>query len=165
MFRILLAGLLAVLVALAGARSQEKEKTKPAAGKSATKIKADAVPGYKIKEIEGFTVLLSKESLEMHGASKDDRKPLEVLEQELKTITRIMPPKALKVLRNVSIWVEWDHHLAVANGGEAVAVYYGGHQLALLAKGLNPLTSSWRASGEKAKTRARPSPARKATQN
>src|SRR5207253_74900 len=41
----------------------------------------------------------------------------------------------------VAIWVEWNEEAKLSSGraGNALAVYYGGHQAALLAKGMNPL--------------------------
>ncbi|MBI1915193.1 MAG: hypothetical protein HYS12_10710 [Planctomycetes bacterium] len=101
----------------------------------------DLAPGYKTRLIEGFTVLLSKETLANADSSTYERKPLEVLEMELKTLTRIMPARALNILRTVRIWVDWSESKEVTNGrmGSALAVYYGGHQLAMLRKGEHPL--------------------------
>ena len=48
----------------------------------------DLAPGYKTRLIEGFTVLISKETLENADNSTFERKPLEVLELELKTLTK-----------------------------------------------------------------------------
>jgi hypothetical protein len=132
MFRIALGGF-CFLVLLAGdARAQSKP---------APKIRPDAVPGYKIRIIEGFTVLLSDETLKENDASKLERKPLDVLDRELKTLSGLMPAKTLTALRNVAIWVEWDEAVKLGNGrkGGALATYYGGHQLDALAKGMNPL--------------------------
>ncbi len=91
--------------------------------------------------MEGFTVILSEETLKQNEASNLERKPLEVLEQELKVLSGLMPPKTLTALRNVPIWVEWDEEVKFTNGraGNALATYYGGHQASLLAKGMNPL--------------------------
>lgn len=102
----------------------------------------DAVEGYKRHTIEGFTLLISKQVLDA-DVSGYERKPLDVLELELKAVSRMMTPKALGVLRKLLIWVEWDERMAPDNGrdGTVVAVYYGGHQLSLIRRGMHPLKS------------------------
>jgi hypothetical protein len=134
MFRTGVIAWLAIVICLPSTPAQ----TRPGAAKS--KLRPDAIPGYEVRVIEGFTVLLSKETLRMQAESKDERKPLEVLELELKTIARLFPPKALNVLRNILIWVEWNEEKPSSTGrkGQVVARYYGGHQLAMLAKGEQP---------------------------
>jgi hypothetical protein len=134
MARTLLSGLLA-LALLAGST--------PAQDKPATKGKPDAIPGYKIRTIEGFTAIISDEALKQDDASKLERKPLEVLGLELKTLSALMPPKTLSGLHNVLIWVEWDEDVKFSNGrtGKVLATYSGGHQLDMLAKGMHPLKS------------------------
>jgi hypothetical protein len=114
-------------------------KPVPKAGKAGP---LDAVEGYKRHTIEGFTLLVNQAVLDA-DASGFERKPLDVLELELKTVSRLMTPKALGVLRKLLIWVEWDERQPVSNGrdGTAVAVYYGGHQLSLVRKGMHPLKS------------------------
>jgi hypothetical protein len=105
------------------------------------KVTADQVPGYKPMVVEGFTVILSAETLNHLDDTEFEKKPLAVLEGELRTICDLMPAKSLKQLQNVLIWVEWDERLAMSNGraGNAVAVYYGGHQAYMLARGMPPL--------------------------
>src|SRR5690348_17251519 len=131
MLRLPLGGLVALVLLTGDTLAQSKP---------GPKIRPDAVPGYKIRTIEGFTVLLSDETLKENDASKLERKPLDVLDGELKTLSRLMPAKTLTALRNVAIWVEWEEAIEIGNGrkGVALATYYGGHQLAALAKGMNP---------------------------
>jgi hypothetical protein len=111
-------------------RAQEKPKLKP-----------DAIAGYTVRAIDGFTVILSDETLKQNAASTLDRKPLDVLDLELRTLCGLMPAKTLTALRNVLIWVEWDEDVKLGNGrpGGALATYFGGHQLDMLAKGMHPL--------------------------
>lgn len=142
MWRSHLLGLIALAFSIGVVAAQEKPpapKTGPS--KPAQKIRPDLVPGYKIQTIEGFNVLLSAETLKNNDSTEFKRKPLEVLELELKTIAGLFPAKTLNLLRNVAIWVEWDEALRMPNGrtGTVIAVYYGGHQRDLLAKGKHPL--------------------------
>jgi hypothetical protein len=132
MLRFLPGGLFTLLLLTGPAAAQDKPAPKP---------KPDAIPGYKVRTVEGFTVILSEETLKQDGDSKLDRKPLEVLGLELKTLSGLMPPKTLTALHNVLIWVEWDEEVKFTNGrsGNVLATYYGGHQLDMLAKGMHPL--------------------------
>jgi hypothetical protein len=126
---------------LLSATSASADDPKPAA-KAGKTTPLDAVEGYKRHTIEGFTLLVSQAVLDA-DASGYERKPLDVLELELKTVSRLMTPRALGVLRKLLVWVEWDERQPVSNGrdGTAVAVYYGGHQLSLVRKGMHPLKS------------------------
>src|SRR5262245_33054829 len=110
---------LVLLVALAGnAGGDDKSSaTKPAAKPPENKAATEPVPGYTRKMIEGFNVLVNNEVLEQN-VEKYKRPPLKVLELELKTIVRIMRPEAVRILRNLVIWVEWDEHIDLKNGGE-----------------------------------------------
>lgn len=122
------------LVVLLGALSAQSPK--------AAKGPLDAVPGYTKVTIEGFTVLVADEATNA-DTSKYERKPMAVLELELKTISGMLNEKTLKLLQKLPIWVEWDENRLLGNGraGGAVAVYYGGHQANLLADGKHPLKS------------------------
>jgi hypothetical protein len=132
MLRVPIGALCALALLAAAALAQDKPSSK---------IKPDAVPGYKIRSVEGFTVIVSDETLKQDGASRLERKPLDVLALELKTLSGLMPPKILTALHGVLIWVEWDEEVPSGNGrpGTAVATYFGGHQAAMLAKGMHPL--------------------------
>ena len=107
----------------------------------APKLKAEQVPGYTPKLVEGFTVVLSDETMRHLDDPKFKKKPIEVLAQEFKAITAAMPAKSVKILQRLLFFVEWDERKALGNGvaGGAVAVYYGGHQLSMLARGMPPL--------------------------
>jgi hypothetical protein len=125
-----------VLLAFSVAAADDKaDKDKPAPAK--TKAAPDAIPGYKKRTVEGFTVLVSNEALGQ-DVSKYERKPLEVLELELKTIRSVLFPRAVKVLQQgLLVWVEWDEKLE--GKPNVVALYYGGSQAALLKEGKHPL--------------------------
>lgn len=107
-------------------------------------IPVAAVPGYERHVIQGFTLLISQEVLHRNKTEKYERKPLEVLELELKTVVRIMNPKALAVLRRLILWVDWDEQEDLPSGrkGLATAMYYGSNQLSMLKKGKHPLRSN-----------------------
>jgi hypothetical protein len=130
MFRTSLGGMLALVFVVAPAAAQDKAKLKP-----------DAIPGHTVRAIEGFTAIISDEALKQNAASMLERKPLDVLDLELKTLCGLMPPRTLTALRNVLVWVEWDEDVPLGNGrpGSALATYYGGHQLDMLGKGMHPL--------------------------
>jgi hypothetical protein len=100
------------------------------------KSKSGPVPGYELRDIEGFHVLINKKCLAEAEKAQDEYEtpPLEVLENEFKALNQILLPKLLKVLQGVTIWVEWDElppgvkmsEEEKARGGRVVAVYrYG----------------------------------------
>lgn len=99
----------------------------------------DPPRGYKRQVMEGFVLWIHEDVLKHNEESKLRRKPLEVLDLELKTIVRIMKPEAVKILRNLLIWVEWDQQVDLGGNGRAVAVYVGGNQLAVFGEGRHPL--------------------------
>jgi hypothetical protein len=115
-------------------------QTKPAKKTPAkSKVVVQPVPGYKLMTIEGFNVLVNREVLDNNDDAAFERKPLDVLDLELKIISSIMKRSALDVLRKLIIWVEWDESEA---GKNWVAVYYGGHQLSMLRRGKHPLKAN-----------------------
>jgi hypothetical protein len=132
-------GILIALLALLGAAAQAGANSTSKA--PLPSVLPEQTPGYTPMVIEGFTVIVSQETLRHKNDAAFERKPLEILEGDLKTITRILPRPALNVLRSVLIWVEWNETKAVTNGrsGNAVAFYCGGHQLQLLKAGRHPL--------------------------
>src|SRR5262245_57769271 len=101
-------------------KAQPKEKDKAKADK-------EPVPGRKTKKIEGFVFLISEEALNADG-SKYERPPLEVLEYECKQLCKMFSPKAVDLLRQLTVFVDWDEKVALSNGraGNALASYYGG---------------------------------------
>ncbi|MCU0704781.1 MAG: hypothetical protein MUF18_12455 [Fimbriiglobus sp.] len=100
----------------------------------------DKIEGYKRHTVEGFTLLVS-DDVAQADVSRFERKPMEVLELELKLIAKIMTAKQADALRKLPVWVEWDEKTEMSNGrgGNALAVYYGGHQANMLQKGMHPL--------------------------
>ena len=134
--------LLLGLPAWADDKDKPPDKDKLPAGKTAPiKKEPEKIPGYKVRTIKGFQLIISNKVLEENDTSELERKPLDVLELELKTLARVMPPNALKLLRGILIWVEWDEEVKMPNGREgiATAIYYGGHQLQMLQTGKHPL--------------------------
>ena len=108
----------------------------PQSKATAAKDKASPVPGYELRTMEGFKVLINKKVLAETESSKDkyEIQPLEVLENEFKALNQVLLPKLLKVLQGVTIWVEWDDtppgvkmsEEEKARGGRVIAVYrYG----------------------------------------
>ncbi len=62
--------------------------------------------GYRERQIEGWTVRVSSELLGKHAETC--AKTLQELEHELCRASRVVPRAALRKLRRVTIWVEWD---------------------------------------------------------
>jgi len=115
------------LIVLAANGQTKSDSGKQTAGKSAAdkkKALANPIPGYERRVIEGFDVLLGKEVLENNDSAKFKRKPADVLELELNTICRSLPPRTVKLLRTIVIWVEWEDK-DDPDFGKAVAKYYG----------------------------------------
>jgi hypothetical protein len=129
---------LAIAVAVPAHAQPTSDKTDKA---PAPKLKAEMVPGYTPKLVEGFTVVLSDETMRHLDDPDFKKKPIEVLEQEFKAITAAMPAKSIKILQRLLFFIEWDNREKLGNGrvGRALAVYYGGHQINMLAKGMPPL--------------------------
>jgi hypothetical protein len=132
--RRLLPGCTFVAVLLAGIAVGQAPQ--PASKSPAAKGKASPVPGYELRDMEGFHVLINKKALSEIEQVKDQYEipPLEVLENEFKALNQILLPKLLKALQAVTIWVEWDDtpfgvslsEEEKARGGRVVAVYrYG----------------------------------------
>jgi hypothetical protein len=88
------------------------------------KVLASPIPGYMHRVIEGFDVLIQDAVIEHDEDDKYKRKPTAVLELELGTITRVMPPRCVQVLRSVIIWADWDDE-DDPDHGRVVAKYYG----------------------------------------
>jgi hypothetical protein len=99
-------------------------KTDAAKQPDKKKILAGPIPGYKHRNVEGFDVLLHSKVLDHANDAEFKRKPLDVLELELNTITRALPPRTVNVLHGIVIWVEWDD-TDDPDYGKSVAKYYG----------------------------------------
>ena len=116
--------LLACVIALGQVRTSKR---------AAAKGQADwePVPGYKYRSIDGFNLAVNKTVLEEDEKSTDRRKPMQVLELELDLLVGELPPRAVVVLREIPIWVEWDKIVDVdqnaPRGGRAVASYHPGN--------------------------------------
>jgi len=62
--------------------------------------------GYKRRQIEGWKVQVSSGLLEKHSASCTAA--LKLLDHQLYLVRRVVPGAALRKLRRVTLWVEWD---------------------------------------------------------
>jgi hypothetical protein len=127
----LLAIALMCLIILDGepARSQIAKDKAPAKGK-----KVESVAGYKKHKLDGFTVHIHEDVLKQ-DADEYKRAPTEVLEFELKNITKVMPKKIADTMRaGVPVWVDWDVKEPLSNGraGYAAGVYMGTHPKPIL---------------------------------
>lgn len=85
---------------------------------------AQKIPGYTHKKIEGFDCLIHDEVLRNNDDSKWERSPLDVLELELGTVSRVLPKKVENVLHSVVVWIEW-HDTQDRDIQTSVAKYYG----------------------------------------
>jgi hypothetical protein len=99
-------------------------KSKPPKAVDRKSLLAGKIPGYQFKKIEGFDVLISDEVIKNNDNSEWKRKPLDVLELELGTVSRVLPKRVETVLRSIVVWVEWEDRDDPDFGG-AVAKYYG----------------------------------------
>jgi len=126
----------ALAVGLVATAQDKPAATPKAASAPGTKAKKQPVPGYEWRTIEGFQVLINQKVLSEaeQAKGKYQVEPLEVLENELKAVNHVLMPKLVKVLQNVTIWVEWDElpygvtmtEEEKQRGGRVVAVYrYG----------------------------------------
>src|SRR5437868_7143929 len=99
-------GIALVVCALVGLSPAQEKGTPPAKSKG----KAEVVPGYEQRTMEGFYLLVNRKVLTEIEASKGkyEVEPLDVLESELKALNTILVPKMLKAMQTVRIFVEWD---------------------------------------------------------
>jgi hypothetical protein len=94
--------------------------------------------GYQVQSISGFTVLIPNEVLHV-GPDRWQRKPLQVLENDLDDLRRVVGPKMLPIVTAIPIWVNW--HVVDRDAPSVVAVYYGGTGKSLEQLGRQPLKS------------------------
>jgi hypothetical protein len=138
---VILLGCFWLVIAADGRSAGLQTKTEKAEKKqSAKKEKAEPVPGYKHHKIEGFNFLIAEEVFKQ-DFSAYERKPLEALELECKTLAKILTPGALEAIRGLVIWVEWDEKVPLSNGrpGNSLAVYSGASQAQVVKDGKHPL--------------------------
>ncbi|HJZ58192.1 MAG TPA: hypothetical protein VKE74_24835 [Gemmataceae bacterium] len=104
------------------------------------KDKIEPVPGYKLQKIEGVSFLIAEDVFKQ-DVSGYEPKPLEALELECKTLVRVLPPRALEMLRALVIWAEWDDKVLLGNGrkGNSVATYHGATPVEIVKQGKHPL--------------------------
>jgi hypothetical protein len=138
---------LAILAATAIADGPAPSTKAPAAK---AKAKADVVPGYELRMVEGFTLLVNRHALSDIEKAKNRYtvEPLDVLEGELKALNTILMPKVLKPMQTVRIFVEWDNLPSGApaseeergRGARVVALYRSGSPLRAWQEGnIHPL--------------------------
>lgn len=114
-----------------------------AAKSAAAKQPTPDIPGYQVHTIEGFNLLVSDETMRHQETDEFERKPLDVLSLELKTITQLMHPEAVAVLRKLVIWVQWNERLPMSNGrpNNTTAYYHPGSPQQMISEGRHPLQS------------------------
>lgn len=95
--------------------------------------------GYEVQSISDFTVLVPGDVLKI-PADRWQRKPLQVLEQDLNDLRRVIGAKHLAMVTQIPIWVNWNAIDPKAPG--VVAVYYGGTGKALERIGQQPLKAN-----------------------
>lgn len=119
-------------------KAAPKDEKKDA--KAPPKKEKELAPGYRTTKIEGFTFLI-EEAVFKEDVSKYERKPLEVLEAECKTLVKILSPKAADALRGLVVWAEWDEKVPLPNGrdGNATAIYYASTAAQTAREGKHPL--------------------------
>jgi hypothetical protein len=122
-------------------KSDPPKSDKPKADKP--KTSPYKFPGYTTMMVEGFTLFVSDETKLHAEDEKFTRKPMEVVELELQGIVRVMPPKMLKILRTVKVFVEWDDpESKPKNGGPGTVVarywYDPGRGAGMVAGGRDP---------------------------
>ncbi|QEL17292.1 peroxiredoxin family protein [Limnoglobus roseus] len=129
--------LLSLLVAVGFLVPPVQGQAKPAPKKA---LLPDAIPGYKVQMIDGFTVAVSEDVLAA-DVRKFKRKPLEAIELDLKNICELFNDKGVEKLRAIPLWVEWDQKSGLANGrsGETFTLYYGPDRALLVSRNENPL--------------------------
>jgi hypothetical protein len=91
----------------------------------------EPAPGYKYRSIDGFHLAVNKAVLEENERSTLARKPMDVLQLELDLLLHDLPQRAIAVLRDIPIWVEWDVVKEIPSADKkinrATAVYHPGN--------------------------------------
>ena len=71
----------------------------------------DPTSNYEPRALAGFTVLVNRKALAHEAIT---REALELLEEKLAEVVRILSPEQLKPLRGVRVWVEWEQTAGAA---------------------------------------------------
>jgi hypothetical protein len=142
-----LMGLLVFTLAFSAAPAQDKKPPdKPASGKDKPRIPAHSIPGYTVKKMRGFHLLVSDESMRHWDEDAYALKPMDVIDKELGGIERIMPTRMLKLLQTIAIFIEWNDPESKGPDGKGVLVarywYDSGNGLGMLKSGRNPLKAN-----------------------
>lgn len=86
------------------------------------KLLPEVVPGYQTRQLQGFSLLLSTQAI--REGAKHRGKPFGALQAEFDGLVRVLPASALKHLRGILVWVEWDN--IDRENPKTLAKYYGG---------------------------------------
>jgi len=98
------------------------------------------IPGFEVKLVEGFALVLHPETLKHENEFKIP--PSEVLKLELRMLGKILNPKALAAVKRMPIWVEWDEATplkSLAKGKRFTAYYNSSNQATSKLIGMHPL--------------------------
>jgi hypothetical protein len=90
--------------------------------------------GYYLRTPQKFKVYVSRLAYDKSDEAQGG--PLKVVDDELARIAEIFPESALKPMRAVPVWVEWDH--TIPRSVRAFAVYYGKAGHSLWSEGVDP---------------------------
>lgn len=115
-------GMVAVLALVLTALPTGELSAQPRA-KDRGQIAAPA--GYQRQTIQGFTLFIHTDVLSNDRDERWQRKPLDVLDLELGTIVKKLPPKAVAALRRLLVWIEWEDPSDPDVERGVVAKYYG----------------------------------------
>jgi len=100
--------------------------------------KQEATPGYFQRSPLGFKMAVSRLAYEESDAAFG--RPLRMVDEELARLSEVLNDKAVKMLKTVPVWVEWDH--TIPQSVHTYGVYYGrGREWDLLTEGVDPRKS------------------------
>ncbi len=100
--------------------------------------KKEASPGYFQRSPLGFQMAVSRLAYEESDAAFG--RPLKMIDDELARLSDVLPDAAVKALKAVPVWVEWDH--TIPQNVHTYGVYYGrGREWDLFTEGVDPRKS------------------------